>query len=213
MTGHPPVGFDSRIKRGALFDSSGAGQVQSARLADESDSLDRSSGDDKDKPNSARLDSDNAKTKRGVITERSSSFTFGDNGMADTNSTTSVRVVNTSVYSKSSSKQKDFRHFDTGGTDTNTGMTESQEDSVAALDSIDGDKSIQWAPLSSTAMSPSAPGEYVAEQYAHALKAGLETMESFNSAMEWREMILNEDIKDWDDESVSQLQEMYSPRY
>lgn len=154
-----------------------------------------------DKPNSARLDSDSAKTKRGVITERSSSFTFGDSGSSAT-STSSVRVTNTTIYSKAPSIETEF-----------PGEQEASDNFMpAALETVDGDKSIQWAPLSSTALSPSAPGEYVAEQYAQALKQGLETMESLNSALEWREMILNEDIKDWDDESVEQLQELFSPR-
>ncbi|CAE7222168.1 unnamed protein product, partial [Symbiodinium microadriaticum] len=186
VAGRLPMGLDTRVKRD-VPSSPEFRAVQSARMNDESS--DKASRD-KDKPNSARLASD-GKAKVNY-TERSSSFSFGERREAT--SSTTVRVSQTVLDREPAADQGDL------------------PPSLQLLESNDGDnQSIQWAPLSSTEMSASAPGEYISERYAAALKEGLATMESMSSGIEWREMILHEDIQDWDEQSISELQEMYSP--
>lgn len=178
--------MDTRVKRGALGSPQDRA-VQSARLADDAKAVD-------DKPSSARSESNHLSRVRAAYTERSSSFTCGDR--RDITSTSTVRVVKTARNAESEGSE-----------------IAEHPSALHMLDSNDGDsQSIQWAPLSSTEISAAAPGEYVSERYAAALKEGLASMESESSGIEWREMLLNEDIQGWDDESVNELQEMYSPR-
>mmetsp|Transcript_14481 Transcript_14481/g.21790 ORF Transcript_14481/g.21790 Transcript_14481/m.21790 type:complete len:937 (+) Transcript_14481:98-2908(+) len=197
-SGLPPTHFDSRMKRSVLRESSGGGQVQSARMAEET--IKRSAiGVDSRKPNSARRDSERP-VKQTMSTERSSSFSFGERRL--TSSTSTVRVINSTVHRRGDKAEA----VDDYPIDRRDGIAEEDGDGASSGPvTKDDDRSIQWAPV--------PPSHMTCELNTEEGNNAPGSLESLSSAINWQQVDHAQDSAAWEQQTLEELQEMLSPRY